>query len=63
MSRAHAPLGAFPFGYPYAGGVEDVINIGLDPGARAGIELTVETAKELGAALNPCSGCVTREAV
>ena|SRR5258708_2668578 len=30
----------------------DFINIDLDPGARAGIELTLETAKELRAALD-----------
>ena len=30
----------------------DFINIGLEPGARAGIELTLETAKELRAALD-----------
>jgi hypothetical protein len=30
----------------------DFINIALDPGARAGIELTLETAKELRAALD-----------
>src|SRR5215203_7033985 len=30
----------------------DFINTGLDPGARAGIELTLETAKELRAALD-----------
>jgi len=30
----------------------DFINSGLDPGARAGIELTLETAKELRAALD-----------
>lgn len=30
----------------------DFINIGLDPGARAGIELTLESAKELRAALD-----------
>lgn len=29
----------------------DFINSGLDPGARAGVELTLETAKELHAAL------------
>jgi len=28
------------------------INTGLDPGARAGVELTLETAKELRAALS-----------
>jgi len=30
----------------------DFINTNLEPGARAGIELTLETAKELRAALN-----------
>jgi len=30
----------------------DFINIALEPGARAGIELTLETAKELRAALD-----------
>ncbi|MCS0503268.1 DUF6295 family protein [Ancylobacter mangrovi] len=30
----------------------DFINAGLDPGARAGIELTLESARELLAALN-----------
>jgi hypothetical protein len=30
----------------------DFINTGLEPGARAGIELTLETAKELRAALD-----------
>ncbi len=30
----------------------DFINTGLDPGARAGIELTLETARELRAALD-----------
>ena len=30
----------------------DFINTNLDPGARAGIELTLETAKELRAALD-----------
>lgn len=30
----------------------DFINSGLEPGARAGIELTLETAKELRAALD-----------
>ena len=30
----------------------DFINIGLEPGARAGIELTLETAKDLRAALD-----------
>ena len=40
----HAPLGdVIPL---------DFINRGLEPGARAGIELTLETAKELRAALD-----------
>jgi hypothetical protein len=39
----HAPLGDVI--------TLDFINAGLDPGARAGIELTLETAKELCAAL------------
>ena len=39
----HAPLGD---------GTLDFINIALEPGARAGIELTLETAKELRAALD-----------
>src|SRR6201992_71772 len=30
----------------------DFINVALEPGARAGIELTLETAKELRAALD-----------
>jgi hypothetical protein len=30
----------------------DFINVGLDPGARAGIELTLESAKEFRAALD-----------
>jgi hypothetical protein len=30
----------------------DFINLGLDPGARAGIELTLESAKDLRAALD-----------
>lgn len=30
----------------------DFINVTLDPGARAGVELTLETAKELRAALD-----------
>ncbi len=39
----HAPLGDVI--------TLDFINTGLEPGARAGIELTLETAKELHAAL------------
>jgi hypothetical protein len=39
----HAPLGDVI--------TLDFINAGLEPGARAGIELTLETAKELRAAL------------
>ena len=41
----HAPLGDVI--------TLDFINTGLEPGARAGIELTLETAKELHAALGP----------
>ena len=40
----HAPLGDVI--------TLDFINTGLEPGARAGIELTLETAKELCAALD-----------
>ena len=40
----HAPLGDVI--------TLDFINAALDPGARAGIELTLETAKELRAALD-----------
>ena len=40
----HAPLGDVI--------TLDFINTGLDPGARAGIELTLETAKQLRAALD-----------
>src|SRR5487761_2605038 len=40
----HAPLGDVI--------TLDFVNAGLDPGARAGIELTLETAKELRAALD-----------
>jgi hypothetical protein len=40
----HAPLGDVV--------TLDFINTGLDPGARAGIELTLETAKALRAALD-----------
>jgi hypothetical protein len=40
----HAPLGDVI--------TLDFINAGLDPGARAGVELTLETAKELRAALD-----------
>jgi hypothetical protein len=43
-TRAHAPLGDVI--------TLDFINTGLEPGARAGIELTLETAKELRAALD-----------
>ncbi len=39
----HAPLGDVI--------TLDFINVHLEPGARAGIELTLETAKELAAAL------------
>ena len=40
----HAPLGDVI--------TLDFINSGLEPGARAGVELTLETAKELRAALD-----------
>jgi hypothetical protein len=40
----HAPLGDVI--------TLDFINTGLEPGARAGIELTLETARELRAALD-----------
>lgn len=30
----------------------DFVNLALDPGARAGVELTLETARELSAALS-----------
>src|SRR5512141_679620 len=40
----HAPLGDVI--------TLDFINTGLDPGARAGIELTLETARDLRAALD-----------
>lgn len=40
----HAPLGDVI--------TLDFINVGLEPGARAGVELTLETAKELRAALD-----------
>jgi hypothetical protein len=40
----HAPLGDVI--------TLDFLNAGLDPGARAGVELTLETAKELRAALD-----------
>ena len=40
----HAPLGDVI--------TLDFINTGLEPGARAGIELTLDTAKELRAALD-----------
>src|SRR5215208_2761711 len=40
----HAPLGDVI--------TLDFVNTGLEPGARAGVELTLETAKELCAALN-----------
>ena len=43
-TRAIAPLGDVI--------TLDFINTGLEPGARAGIELTLETAKELRAALD-----------
>ena len=40
------------FALPVSALALDFINTGLDPGARAGIELTLETAKELRAALD-----------
>jgi hypothetical protein len=40
----HAPLGDVI--------TLDFLNTGLDPGARAGVELTLESAKELRAALD-----------
>jgi hypothetical protein len=40
----HAPLGDVI--------TLDFVNTGLEPGARAGVELTLETAKELCAALS-----------
>jgi hypothetical protein len=40
----HAPLGDVI--------ALDFVNTGLEPGARAGVELTLETAKDLCAALN-----------
>ena len=40
----HAPLGDVI--------TLDFLNTGLDPGARAGVELSLETAKELRAALD-----------
>lgn len=40
----HAPLGDVI--------TLDFINVGLEPGARAGVELTLEAAKELRAALD-----------
>ena len=43
-TRAIAPLGDVI--------TLDFINTGLEPGARAGIELTLETAKELRVALD-----------
>jgi hypothetical protein len=45
----HAPLG-------------DVITLDLEPGARAGVELTLETAKELCAALNRAIAAAVEEA-
>jgi len=43
----HAPLGDVI--------TLDFINTGLEPGARAGIELTLETARELTAAIDRAS--------
>ena len=39
----------------------DFINAGLEPGARAGVELTLETAKELLAALDRAIAAAERE--
>ncbi|MGL4967400.1 MAG: DUF6295 family protein [Inquilinus sp.] len=39
----------------------DFINIDLEPGARAGIELTLESAKELRAALDRAIAAAERE--
>ncbi|MGL4968178.1 MAG: DUF6295 family protein [Inquilinus sp.] len=39
----------------------DFINSGLEPGARAGIELTLESAKELRAALDRAIAAAERE--
>jgi hypothetical protein len=48
ITRANAPLGDVI--------TLDFINADLDPGARAGIELTLEKAKELRAALDRAIG-------
>src|ERR1700694_408669 len=50
----HAPLGDVI--------TLDFINTDLDPGARAGIELTLETAKELRAALDRAIAAAELEA-
>lgn len=39
----------------------DFTNAGLGPGARAGVELTLESAKELRAALDRAIGAADRE--
>src|ERR1700686_57027 len=39
----------------------DFMNVALDPGARAGIELTLESAKELRAALDRAIGAAEFE--
>lgn len=39
----------------------DFINTGLEPGARAGVELTLDTAKELCAALDRAIAAADRE--
>jgi hypothetical protein len=39
----------------------DFLNLALDPGARAGIELTLETAKQLSAALDRAIAAAERE--
>jgi hypothetical protein len=49
----HAPLGDVI--------TLDFINVSLDPGARAGVELTLETARELRAALDRAIAAAERE--
>jgi hypothetical protein len=39
----------------------DFINLGLEPGARAGVELTLQAAKELRAALDRAIGAAEYE--
>ena len=41
----------------------DFVNLGLDPGARAGIELTLETARDLRAALDRAIAAADDEAL